>query len=622
MTRGGLNYGTADSGGGYYQRLARGFLSGHLHAIPGPPSELVAITNQTGFPTDPELTAPYRSYGIHDGIVWDGDLYYYWGPGPVVSTVIPARLIGVHLSETDVGTLSFVSFPFVSAWLVMVLRRRFRTSTSRSLLILATTSLFYGATISATRIAIWEANVFFCAILSYAFLVLVIGELLKVPNRRWSSGRLASMAVLLLVAVLTRFESSILILIPIVCELVERSSYGWSDIKDVLRRQWPLITSAATGISLLLLYNWARFGSPLEFGLKNQVGGDDHREIIYSSFSYVIPNLYQYLLRPIAFNGEFPFIDLSRFDWPFRVVGTYLVREPVNGLLFTTPAVLAFFLPRKRSDGSSIRAILIALSISLAVQLVFLGYAIFGAVQRYRLLPDVVVAILIALWMAAPPRRRSLVSIETILVSVSLFLALLVPLHGNGETSVPNSTYERTMRRILAVVGLPTRNDVEQPFVISSQGCDYILHDDKKTIRVAPLKSSVPEIQLTIDLHLTSRRIDKAIPLFTVGKKGRADIIGFSWNGLNAQILHDKWFSPAELSRPIRIEPGLHHIEIRAAWSHISVFLNGVRVLHTTNTHGVTTPYSVGENSLGATTVAITSSIEMNWKTSQPVDCN
>lgn len=98
----------------------------------------------------------------------------------------------------------------------------------------------------------------------------------------------------------------------------------------------------------LLWYNAARFGSPLETGHRYQLTGmalpADYSRVF--SLEYVIPNLYNIVLRPPVIERDgFPFVFtpfLQENMWPtfLRLPETYYYSEPIAGYLFSAPLLL------------------------------------------------------------------------------------------------------------------------------------------------------------------------------------------------------------------------------------------------------------------------------------------
>ena len=111
-----------------------------------------------------------------------------------------------------------------------------------------------------------------------------------------------------------------------------------------------LILPLVTGAGLLGWYNWARFGSVLESGLRFQLSGINYREYYNDLFStkYILLNLRYYLITPYKFIHGFPFIKpIPTSSWPALSIPApifYYAKERVTGLLYTSPFLLFAFL--------------------------------------------------------------------------------------------------------------------------------------------------------------------------------------------------------------------------------------------------------------------------------------
>jgi len=100
----------------------------------------------------------------------------------------------------------------------------------------------------------------------------------------------------------------------------------------------------AAGAIGLMAYNQARFGSPLDFGYRYLITGptipqDPSRS---SSLDYVLPNTYQYLLRPLQVERDFPYVRVAWVKndaWPawIDLPPDYFYTEPVASLLLAVP---------------------------------------------------------------------------------------------------------------------------------------------------------------------------------------------------------------------------------------------------------------------------------------------
>lgn len=100
-------------------------------------------------------------------------------------------------------------------------------------------------------------------------------------------------------------------------------------------------------IGLLMAYNAARFGNPLESGLSYQLGIAGYppeRSWLFST-RYLLPNLYHYLLRPPLWQAEFPFVVapfIPETRWPsfIRLPEHYIAHESQAGWLSVFPLLV------------------------------------------------------------------------------------------------------------------------------------------------------------------------------------------------------------------------------------------------------------------------------------------
>ena len=102
-------------------------------------------------------------------------------------------------------------------------------------------------------------------------------------------------------------------------------------------------------ISLLGLgwYNWARFGSPLEFGYRFMLSGTDLSHVQLFSSNYLIPNLYNYLLNHFQVKPSFPYLfaEVGK-NISFRTGSAVpLNSERTTGIVFSAPFMIFSIIP-------------------------------------------------------------------------------------------------------------------------------------------------------------------------------------------------------------------------------------------------------------------------------------
>jgi hypothetical protein len=602
-TSGGFSAGKADPAGGYYQRLADGFMDGHLYSGSVIPQGLSELEN----PSDPIQSAPYRTYGYHDSIFYKNHVYYYWGPGAVVMVVIPMRFVGVHLTETDIGRMALLSLPITTCFFLLGLIKRKILHPSRAVTSLLILGLPFSATLLATRIAIWESGVLFMTATAY---VVLCGLILQRIDNTYPSSRSfrVFLPLFLLAAILTRPEAVILIALPLM-EL-------WGLRRDrpkltsALRNYLPIYLAGFFGIALLLIYNFLRFGSPLDFGIQHLMGGIDHSILKFSSLSYVLPNLFYYLFRPFTINANYPFISFDSFNWPFDVSGTYLTSEVVAGLIFTTPACLLLVSLLKQRCNRALGQLAIQILFLAGALLIFLSYAIFGATQRYRLLFDLLIlTATVLIWSQVKYSVRSKI-FEKFIVTTTVCVALLGLVHAYYPERVPNNAVVKTLKGLTSAID---RTEHRANFSNESIRTTCAATADSRGNSME-IRGNESSDLLQVHVFLSDDGWAYTAPLMIQGLPGSADVIGLQWDGSRARILHDHWHTQPVWSPLVQLEPNRYYefsTVYDDSYNKVTFFINGIQILESYSAMRPIGPTAFGTNLLGAGTV--TSQLPTSW---------
>lgn len=121
--------------------------------------------------------------------------------------------------------------------------------------------------------------------------------------------------------------------------------YIYKTFKPVtLKSYWPIAVALILPLMLaaygLGWYNWARFGSIFEFGIKYQLTNVDYNIFTISfSESYIQGNLYNYFVHPFKLSTRFPYI--TRIE--------YLPsNDRMAGLIYLSPYILLLAAPLLR----------------------------------------------------------------------------------------------------------------------------------------------------------------------------------------------------------------------------------------------------------------------------------
>jgi hypothetical protein len=333
------------SGRDYYWLLIQAFRQGQAHLLVQPGPDLLNLEN----PYD-----HHQRKGLEylwDATLYDGKYFLYWGPTPAVLGTIVSWLTGRPVTDAGLVFAFTAGTALFSVLLLYAMRREFR---------MAGWIFWGGALASAMNIPlIWLLTrpTFYEVSISGGQFFLMAGLFLCFTAFRDPMPRPASLffsALAFGLAGATRIN-----LLPSVSLLALGMLWRILAVhRGNLRAGRPAIASVLAPLLLiaacLMWYNHARFGSVFEFGHRFQLTGPslpaNYEDV--SSIAYVVPNAYNYFLRPPNIGDEFPYLTLSWIKqdmWPrlIRLPQNYYYTEPVAGILFVLPlagfaALLAF----------------------------------------------------------------------------------------------------------------------------------------------------------------------------------------------------------------------------------------------------------------------------------------
>jgi hypothetical protein len=367
-----------------YNQLANAFL--HLRlSIGRAPAALLRLAD----PYDPTQNAAVinrfhvNGYSIHDFALYHGHLFLTWGPTPVVVLLVPMHLLGLEPSASVViATFSIVGIGFALATLRVLLRQIGNTTLWMCVLAASALALSSVLPYIARRPYVYETAISG----GYCFAMAGIWLAISAMANRWASlRRLTLMSLCFGLATGSRPTLALmaLILVPV-----------YVSLRATRRRRGLLMALVIpVGICALLLvaYNQARFGSPLEYGEHYQLATDDAHTGHWASIGNVLPGLWFYIVSPPRPLALFPFIGLSPppITYPLSLPASYVDTAPTGGLLLMAPILcLLTTLPwiwRRRPAllGALAPAVLVLAGAGLLCVL-FLSYQVYGTTERYE----------------------------------------------------------------------------------------------------------------------------------------------------------------------------------------------------------------------------------------------
>jgi hypothetical protein len=362
----------------YYDLLAEGFMSGHLYLnLPLEPEKMLPGS-------DPMRYTPRD----HDLSLYKGRYYLYFGAAPAVALFVPWEILTGHpLSQYWAGAFLAAAGYVFSAILLIRTRRDFFPGVSPAVLFftLLILGLINWWPILLNRVGVWEVAISGAFCFS-CLTILCIYEGIRGGGR---PGWLALASVSAGLAVASRpnylYVTSVLV-VPLVYFLrAERSS-------PATFRKWAGRICATLGPvagvgAVLVLYNYQRFGDPLEFGTGFMILVKPN-PVHFFSIRSALFNFYLYFLAPAHFSPWFPFFNITRV--PALPPGHTDIPEDMYGSLANIPILLAAAIGAWLAVPRGVISRLNAMTISLLLGFLVGGgtLVIFvGANNRY--IPDV-----------------------------------------------------------------------------------------------------------------------------------------------------------------------------------------------------------------------------------------
>jgi hypothetical protein len=394
---------------GYYPSLARGLLHHRLGMDVEPRRELMELRN----PYDPFLNESYR---LHDASLYRGKYYLYFGPTPAVCLFVP-YLWMTHLDfpqKLAVPIFCSAGFLFSALLFLLIVRKSFPATPLwvrlGCLLSLGLTNI---CPFLLRRPYVYEVAIgcaFAC--LQLAFLLFYLG--MRSRNRSLLWFVLASICLAATLGARPNYALAAGVFVAFMIFLAWkksvpdgcRESGHW--IGDRGWRPWPgsvqcersvpprlggffgivgLVTMPMI-VTVLAIgwYNWARFGDPLEFGLRYQLSGLENGNLGLFHLDNIAYDSWYDLFAPLSYCAAFPF--LYALQPPFFFAHSYGM-ESVAGMFFVSPVticalrVAALYKSKERANWDSpvlVTVLFIAASAgAILLPLLFVS----GATMRY-----------------------------------------------------------------------------------------------------------------------------------------------------------------------------------------------------------------------------------------------
>ena len=424
-----------------YVQAADAVLKGQVYLDIEASDELLKLEN----PYDP---------GSRDGVLylWDhafyeGHYYMYFGIAPVYTVYLPFYLFTQEMPNNVFACFILAIYCCIIIPLtVFEWARRFAPKTSPFLLAFASFVLIAvsGVYLHVSYSKQYQIPILSATAMGFLFCYLALRALrCKKAWSRYVVFALAGVAYVATVASRPTMALMFLAPLPIVFFDILKPFELKKAAKDLCALGIPVMIGAA----LLMWYNYARFGNPLDFGQKYQL--TVHEVSLYSLsgsvFGYA---MIHYFLQPPTFDGHPPFpcrsllqMNYGRYVYVDRSIGAFAFPTTL-GALFTS-AVISF----KKDPGKAIAYLFIPVC---AIVLAFVDFCLAGVHLRYVF--DIVPMLTflgLLVWIelckrASGKNKATLVCVGIVLCMAALVVSYgLVITHGGAGSQEPECLFHK-----------------------------------------------------------------------------------------------------------------------------------------------------------------------------------
>lgn len=413
----------------YYSLLADAFSKGQLHVDVDPGAALLAADD----PYNSEGRPPFKDE-VWDLSLYKEKLYLYWGPVPAllltpVQSVVNTKLADMYLVFFFLsGLLIFNTLIILKLWKLF-----FPDIPIRNLIV----SIFVAGLILPIPWSLSIPDVYEAAIGAGQFFLMggiyfIIHAFTKDSQKRhlFAAGFFWACSV----------GSRALNVLPVLFLVLLVLFWIWKSHPE----KWvlffaSLIIPLAVGAFSIGWYNWARFDSPLEFGLRYQITIYNLNRDLPLAFQldYLPYNIIAYMFLPFEFISGFPFIQpvgLSNLLQSLNITAPKLYAAGnVTGMLFFAPfllfAIIPFFSRGKCSQGSLQSFIIYLLGGSFLISFISLLLYYYGQMRfMVDFISQLTLLAILGYWMFIhkPRNSKRLAHLANLLILITLVTSLLL----------------------------------------------------------------------------------------------------------------------------------------------------------------------------------------------------
>ena len=373
-------------------QIAEAFLHKQTYILESPKEELLALSD----PYDPNLNDHYR---VHDASLYKGKYYQYFSPAVSILINIPIKVTtGYYPKDPLIGAF------LCSMGLIFNILILFKTLNLLNIAVSQTYKIYSLFALSfASNIPFFLRRVDsyeICIAGGYCCLMIGIYSLIcALSSNKIKLFKFCLFGLFMGLTIANR--PNLILIVGFIYLILSIYLIKSTPLKQSLKIFIISFVPIVVTLILLGLYNYIRFDSIFEFGLRYQLAGIDTKNVPPFSFKRIPLGLFVYLFQPFSLDLIFPFFHAIYPIEPESDLSKIWFTEPTIGL-FALPIFwlipMQFFLANEIYKANRKLFLVTASFIAMGTINLIFASGLMGVTMRYTLefLPLLLTGLLLA----------------------------------------------------------------------------------------------------------------------------------------------------------------------------------------------------------------------------------
>lgn len=340
-------------------------------------------------PYDPTARSESKARYNWDYAFFDGKYYSYFGIAPILTVHAPIHAVTGKLPNVPMACLILaIAGVIATAFAYREVVLRFIGKPNRWIFLLGLAGVVSagGAYLGALCADMYYVAVLSAQVFSMAFVALAVRAMKT--DKLWMRMTLLVLAAIALTLTVWSRPTVALMCVAVFPFFIE---FIFKIKKDTLKDGLLTVGSFAiplmAGAAAVMWYNYARFGSPLDFGANYQLTVSDV-SLNTIDFKYLFSSFFSYFLCPMWQTEAYPYLgmqrikvlpDGARYFYFDKYCGVFAYGLPLGILAYPCLAMIE----KQKGERDYAKTAVVALTALLALGIAFSDFCIGGVNMRY-----------------------------------------------------------------------------------------------------------------------------------------------------------------------------------------------------------------------------------------------